>query len=370
MVEWLSGCAAMLARAVRRGRAVSRYARSRLLSARAVRRVRARACRGRAARLGVTTLVVANAYGRAESLPELASFFANVERLGGGRLRLVFVNGWASRTDRDEERTVLEDLAGGLADLGWTGARAVGEVFGIRSLDPLLAPLLFPDEETVRRFVTVAPLAPLLEPLHLAGVRGLALLPGGVRRPFGITEPLLGPDTWQGKVIRTHASLTGESSIRALGATPVLRAERELSAGPPPGVDGMDLHPTAVAERHYPGWLTRNVPLWPRLLLVAANEASFERLSSDDQAVLIEAARRATADPLRLPSPTQINLPDTIGLVEASQLDLTLLRRALDPVYQELQSSSAAKKTLAYIEAFLNDIGTQAPSAPAGSAAD
>ena len=65
-------------------------------------------------------------------------------------------------------------------------------------LEPLLAPLLFPGEEAVRRFVTAAPLGPLLEPLRVAGIEGLALLPGGMRRPFGITGPLLGPDTWEG----------------------------------------------------------------------------------------------------------------------------------------------------------------------------
>jgi TRAP-type C4-dicarboxylate transport system substrate-binding protein len=144
-------------------------------------------------------LVVANPYGRVENLPELASFFSNVERLGAGRVRIAFVNGWASRNDRDEERTVLEDLARGIADLGWVGARAIGTVFGIRSLEPLLAPLLFPSEEAARRFVAAAPLGPLLEPLRAAGIEGLALLPGGMRRPFGITGPYSGLTRGRGK---------------------------------------------------------------------------------------------------------------------------------------------------------------------------
>jgi TRAP-type C4-dicarboxylate transport system substrate-binding protein len=292
--------------------------------------------------------------GASRIFPSWPCSFSNVERLGAGRLRVVFVNGWSSRADRDEERTVLEDLARGMADLAWVGARAVGTVFGIRSLEPLLAPLLFPNEETVRRFVAAAPLAPLLEPLRTAGIEGLALLPGGMRWPFGITGPLLGPDAWHGRVIRTHASLTGEASVRALGATPVLRAAGELAAGPPPGVDGMDLHPIAVAARNYPGWLTRNVPLWPRLILVAANQESFERLSSADQAVLTEAARQATADPLRLPSPAEVDLPDSVCLVQASPHDRKLLCDALEPVHDELRSTSAGEETLAYIESFLN----------------
>src|SRR4051794_17725961 len=339
---------------ISRGRALWKHLLLRALLFRPARRMRARGCRGRAARPGLTTLVIANAYGRVENLPELASFFSNVEQLGAGRLRIAYVNGWASRADRDEERTVLEDLACGIADLGWVGARAIGTVLGIRSLEPLLAPLLFPSEEAVRRFLTAAPVGPLLEPLRAAGIEGLALLPGGMRRRFGITGPLLGPDTWQGKVIRTHASLTAEASIRALGATPVLRAARELAAGPPPGVDGMDLHPSAVAERNYPGWLTCNVPLWPRLLLVAANQGSFERLSSANRAVLREAARRAAADPLRPPSLTQVELPASVRRVQASQHDRALLHDALKPVHDQLRSTRAGEKTLAYIADFLN----------------
>lgn len=338
----------MLPRALRRSRAAMRDVRARLLLSSLVRRERARAQRGRAARPAVTTLVVANAYGSVESLPELASFFANVERLGQGRLRLVFVNGWASSADRDEERTVLEDLARGSADLGWAGARAVGAVFGIRSLDALGAPLLFPDDETVARFLAAAPMAPLLEPLRAAGIEGLALLPGGMRRPFGISGPLLGPDTWRGKVIRTHSSLVAEACIRALGATPVLRAAGELAAGPPPGVDGMDIHPAALTVRPYPGWLTRNVPLWPRLLLVAASGRCFERLSPAHRAVLEEAARRAITAPVRLPTP---DLPAAVRQVDASPDELTLLRRAVDPVYEELRSTDAGEETFALVDA-------------------
>jgi TRAP-type C4-dicarboxylate transport system substrate-binding protein len=307
--------------------------------------------------------VVANAYNRSESVPEIARFSAYVDRLGGGRLRIVVVNGWASRADRDEERTVLEDLARGVADLAWTGARAVGAVFGVGSIDPLLAPLLFPDEEAVRRFLVAAPLAPLLAPLREVGVRGLALMPGELRRPFGITGALVRPEDWRGKVIRTHASLTAEATIRALGATPVLRSARELGGGPPREIDGMDLAPRTVVVRAHPGWLTWNVPLWPRLLLLAVNQESFKRLSVADQAVLEEAARRTTAHSAKLPRLTQLEMPVSVRVVEASEHDLSLLREELRPVHDELRSTRNGEKTLAYVERFLDAHSRARPSA-------
>jgi len=286
----------------------------------------------RVARSGVRTLIFANAYARSESAPEIAAFLENVERLAEGRLRVALVNGWTSPHDRDGERTVLKDLASGVADLGWVGARSVGTTFGIRSLDPLHAPLLFPDEEAVRRFLEVASVTPLLAPLREVGVAGLALLPGGLRRPFGITTPLVGPEDWRGKVIRTHASLPAIASFRELGATPVLRSPAEEGGRAAVGIDGMDLHPRAVAAWGYAGWLTWNVPLWPRIVLVTANLRRLERLSSGERAVLEEAARRATSETAQhLPRESPHGLPDSVKLVQASEDDVSLLRSGSAP---------------------------------------
>ena len=252
-------------------------------SSRLAREQRARVRRWWTLRPDVTSLVFASAYANPVSIPEAAPFVAHMERMSSGRLRLVSVYGWTNPHDRDEERTVLEDLTNGVADLACVGARAVGAALGIRSLEPLHAPLLFRDEQDVHQFVLSGRAEPLLAPLQEAGLVALALLPAGMRRPFGLTGPLVGPDDWKGKVIRTHASLTGEAALRALGATPVLRSSAELRAGPPVGIDGMDIDFQALAAWRYPGWLTCNVPLWPRLLLLVASQRRLARLSSADR---------------------------------------------------------------------------------------
>lgn len=299
-------------------------------------------------------LVFANMYARAESVPEVAPFLTHVGRLGEGLCRLVFVDGWTSRSDRDEERTVLEDVANGAADLAWVGARAVGAVLEIDSLEPLHAPLLFSDEEAVLPVLRSEWVASLLEPLRKVGLVGLALLPGGLRRPFGITAPLVGAEDWQGKVIRTHASLTGEATLRALGSTPVRRSSFELASGPPPGVDGMDLDLTAVCDWRYTGWLTWNVPLWPRLVLLVANRRCFERLSSAHREMLQEAARRSLAGiAMQPPSVQRPDLPSTVQVVTADDHELALLRDRLQPIHDDLRSTVAGEKTLDQIERYL-----------------
>jgi TRAP-type transport system periplasmic protein len=322
-----------------------------LRSHRAGREQRARVQRYRAYRPGVRSLVFANAYARAESVPQLAPFVGNVHRLAGDRLRIVFVNGWTSRGDRDEERTVLEDVASGAADLAWVGARAVGVVLGVHSLEPLHAPLLFPGGQAVRRVLLSGLVAPLLEPLQEVGLSGLALFPGGLRRPFGITAPLIGVEDWRGRVIRTHASLTGEATLRALHATPVLRSTAELGAGPPPGVDGMDLHAEALAAWRYPGWLTTNVCLWPRLVLLVGNRRRLERLALNGRLVLEEAARQTLVETAKKPAPPhERNLPDTVQLVKANRDDLANLRDRLQSVHDELCSTREGETTLRQIE--------------------
>jgi TRAP-type C4-dicarboxylate transport system substrate-binding protein len=339
---------------VRRIRHIRARVRSRALSARLVRRGRARLKHRQAGRSGVRTLVFANPYARSESAPEIAAFLDNVERLAEGRLHVELVSGWTSPRERDSERTVLEDVARGIADLGWAGARSVGAAFGIRSLDPLHAPLLFPNEEAVHRYLAVAELDPLLAPLRRVGIVGLTLLPGGMRLPFGITTPLVRPEDWIGKIIRTHGSLPAIAAFRALGATPVLRAPAEKGGRSAVGIDGMDLHLRAVAAWGYAGWLTWNVPLWPRIVLVAGNARRLESLSSDERAVLDEAARLATTQTVqRVPTESPEQLPDSVRLVEASEDDISLLRERLRPVNDELRSTSEGEQTLADVERFL-----------------
>src|SRR4051812_28736625 len=86
---------------ISRGRALWKHLLLRALLFRPARRMRARGCRGRAARPGLTTLVIANTKGIVKNLPEPASICPNVEKLVGGCLRFVYLNGWASRAARD-----------------------------------------------------------------------------------------------------------------------------------------------------------------------------------------------------------------------------------------------------------------------------
>jgi TRAP-type C4-dicarboxylate transport system substrate-binding protein len=168
---------------------------------------------------------------------------------------------------------------------------------------------------------------------------GLAVLPGEFRRPVGITRPLVSADDWSGAVIRTHNALPGFAALRALGATPVLRTAAELGAGVPDGVDGMDLHPTALLRWKFAGWLTENVLLWPRTLLLAAGQRSFARLAEPERQLIRSAAVRAAptaAAALLRRAVVGWDYPPHVRVVRARDEEVDALRRSLAGVGDEL----------------------------------
>ena len=116
-------------------------------------------------------------------------FAEAVERLSAGSVRIVFAQAGRG-TEIDFERGVVEDVRSGRADLGIVGAR-VWDTMGVTSFQALLAPMLV-DSYDLELKVLESPLARrMLEGVEEAGVVGVALLPGPLRRPFGLSRPLL-----------------------------------------------------------------------------------------------------------------------------------------------------------------------------------
>jgi len=256
--------------------------------------------------------------------------------------------------DRDEERTLLTDLAAGLADLGWVGTRAVGATFGLRALDPLEAPFLFDNAESVSRALTIEVSAELASLVESSSVVGLAVLPGAMRRPFGLTRSLVRVSDWRGAVVRTHASLVGDKTFRALGAEPVLRHAGELRRPRPAGFDGMDLHADAIAQWGYAGYFTWNVPLWPRTVLLVANRRSLDRLGHELRSVVNQAAesmRTWVASGMRRADEHERRaVPTQTQIVLATPDELAELRRAVEPVYDDLRHDRIAAVVLDQLE--------------------
>ena len=225
------------------------------------------------------------------SLTGAPEFAEAVERVSEGSMRIQFV--YAGRgTEIEWEKGVVEDIRGGKAQLGIVDAR-VWDTIGVKSFQALLAPFLV-DSLELERQVLESPLATrMLEGVEQAGVVGIALLPGPVRSPFGISHPLLGPDDYRGATIGIRPAGLMRTALRALGAEAKVYVPGVLS-----GLDGAESNPKAIDYNSWEGALTTNVVLWPKPYTIFMNRDAFDALTSEQQEILRDAGREALAPEL------------------------------------------------------------------------
>ena len=276
-------------------------------------------------------------------------FAEAVERLSAGSVRIVFAQAGRG-TEIDFERGVVEDVRSGRADLGIVGAR-VWDTMGVTSFQALLAPMLV-DSYDLELKVLESPLARrMLEGVEEAGVVGVALLPGPLRRPFGLSRPLLDVQDYRGATIGIRPGGVAAATFRALGATP-----KGYVPGVLTGADGAELDPTTIAyndfDRHA---LTANVILWPKPYSIVMNREAFDALTPEQQTLLRRAGDEALA-----PELSQIERDEAsafaelcrggeLAMVHASASERVALRSAVQGVYEELQRDSVTKELIAKI---------------------
>lgn len=182
------------------------------------------------------------------------------------------------------------------------------------------------------------------------------MLPGPLRKPLGITRPLLGPSAYAGLRFGVQQSLVADATISALGGRPVWFAAQ----APITGFGGIEQQISTVEGNQYDRvakFLTANVTLWPRPLLVFANRRAFTSLTADQQAILRQALAAA------IPTETRVVRSDEhidtaslcragrVRLIAAKPADLAALHRAVRPVYRQLERDPQTQHVIEEIEA-------------------
>lgn len=116
----------------------------------------------------------------------------------------------------------------------------------------------------------------------------------------------------------------------------------------------MDLHAEAIAQWGYAGYFTWNVPLWPRTLLLAANRRSLDQLGHDLVRVIDQAAGSMATSVMRGVSAVvereQQAVPSGTKILMATPDELAELRRAVEPVYDDLRRDPVAATVLQQLE--------------------
>lgn len=282
---------------------------------------------------------------------ELDAFAAAVRQLSHGSIRIAFKNDWRHGST-SYEKGVIRDVAAGKADLGWSGARAFDDV-GVTSFDALITPLAIDSYALERRVLQDRALVGgMLDGLKPAGVVGIGVLPGPMRKPLGVA-PLVRPADYRGRTIALQRSRVGAMALRALGAQPV-----NLSRGDSiEHFAGAEQQISSIAGNQYDRvapYLTANVNLWPRPLVLIANGRALARLSASQRKALGDAARVAMPGTLASLLRDEKESVDDIcrrgtSFVTATPHDMQELRAAVDPVYTALDGTPATSAALARI---------------------
>lgn len=283
---------------------------------------------------------------------ELDGFAGEVRRLSAGTMQIDIKSRWRFG-QVTYETGLIGDIRAGKAELGVVGSRAWDSV-GVNSFQALGAPLLINSyalQDRVLRSPMIGQMLQGLRPLRLAGI---GVLPGPLRKPLGITRPLLKPADYAGLRIGIPQSRVEDATMRALGATPV---------GVPPGVaitglDGLEQQISSIAgTQHEAGkYLTANVNLWPRPIVLFANGKAWAALTPTQRRILRQAVtddQAAETNVVRGNERTDTATLCRRGLTHfltASPADLTALRLTVQPVYDRFQRDPQTRRFIRQIE--------------------
>jgi len=284
---------------------------------------------------------------------ELAGFIQEVDRLSDGTLRIEAQDGWRDG-EATAEQQLIADVSAGAADLGAAPSRA-WDAAGVRSVRALHAPLLIDSYALQQRVVEGPLIADMLEGLGSLGLVGLGVLPGPMRKPLGVTRPLAKPSDYKGLAVGIQRSGVADATFRALGARPVPFP----SAGPITSFGAVEQQLRSIEGNRYADtakYLTANVNLWPRPVILFANQAAFDPLSKAQQDILRRAVTAAA--PAQTATHRLDDLESAGNLCRAGEQfvtsgpqDMAALRRAVAPVYDELRRDSGTRAMIAGIEA-------------------
>ena len=251
------------------------------------------------------------------------------------------------------EADAVRAVQSGEADLAVVPSRAF-DAFAVTTFDALTAPLVV-DSMALQQAVLSSDVATdMLTGVDRLGLVGLGILPGPMRVPAGISRPLVQPADFAGARIGMSPSKITQRSLRALGAVPV---ETTFEGSDVSAFDGIEHQVASIAANQYDAavrWITANVFLWPRPLVLVANQRRFAGLSEEQRGVLRAAARDAIVPTAAVQSDTAEAVAmcrrGRVQIVLASPAELTALRRAFAPLLGELRRNSATAEVLARID--------------------
>src|SRR6266567_796337 len=222
---------------------------------------------------------------------DLAEYMAAARRLSGGSIRFALEEGWRAE-DVESDKGTVADVRAGKVDLAKVAIGSL-DTLGVNDFEALMAPFLVDGVALEGKLLTSDLPMHMLTGVDRLRVRGVAMLAGEPRRPFGLTRRLLDASDYRDAVIGIAPSLVSARTLRALGASTRGYPPRDL---PPWEFDGAELDLLTLERNQYDGpgtSLTANVAFWPRAFVVVANRNMLANLTPNQRDALVEAGREA-----------------------------------------------------------------------------
>jgi TRAP-type C4-dicarboxylate transport system substrate-binding protein len=301
---------------------------------------------------------------------QLTSFAEEVRNRSGGTVRIEFKDNWRA-ADLRQELDTIRDVKAAKVELAWVGARAWDWV-GVRSFDPLVAPLLIDSYALEQRVFESGIPREMLAGTKAAGVVGIGVLPGPMRKLLGVHRPLVDPRDFAGLTIGVQGIVAAET-VRALGARPrQVFAQTQLG-----GLDGIEEQMGAIVGNEHDEaarYLTADLNLWPRPLVIFASPKIFRALNPKQQQALRDGASAAVSEAMAASKQEDaagaqaLCTRGKVVFADVTPAKLASLRSAIAPVYAQLERDPDTRHALRRIEALKRGIPSAAPIPCAGGA--
>ena len=297
------------------------------------------------ARAKVTVLELASG----DHQRDVGEFIEAVARISGGSL-VIRERQRVHDGDPEYDSAIVADVRAGRVAIGKVSARA-WDLVGVDAFEPLVAPFAITSAEQQER-VLRSPLArEMLDSVEGIGLKGIALLPGELRYPVGVSRDAIAPADFRDAAVGVRPSGMADAAFAALGGkAETISREVEFD-----GLDLAELDTQTLAGADglaFARSLTANLPLWPRTQTIVMGRAAYERLTGEQRAILAKAAAEALA-----PASETVAANSETGaaflcgrrgftLLRAAPADVAAIKRGVAPVLARLREDAGARAAL------------------------
>jgi hypothetical protein len=183
-----------------------------------------------------------------------------------------------------------------------------------------------------------------------------------MRKVLGVSKPFREPKDFRGAVVGMQDSALTQATMEALGAT----TKAEPSGADLDGLDAYEQQLDSINGNGYvisARYVTGNLDLWPRPLVVIANPDALDDLSDSQRAVLLRAGEDAMLPALDASRAEDAEGADQLckqgmTLVQAGEDQLAALTRAWQPVYDDLAGNAQTAGWLDRIDTIKQSLAT------------